>query len=143
MSSATAALRRFPAMSKLLFVGKWFQSDFLSIFIADFSSSHLAVLHHPSLKPEKCDGWLLHAPGATTTEMSSGDEITTRWLPSSMARSSPVSHSGSESSKIPASLPPVAPLPPDPTRNADPPWGAASQLQNGKTPSDKENDANL
>ena len=37
-----------------------------------------------------------HAPGAPTLEMSSGDEVATHWLPSSLVRSSPVSHAGSE-----------------------------------------------
>jgi len=31
----------------------------------------------PTLKPDNCDGWLFHAPGATTLKVSSGDEIAT------------------------------------------------------------------
>jgi len=31
----------------------------------------------PTLKPKNCDGWLLHAPGFTTNEMSRGDEVDT------------------------------------------------------------------
>ena len=58
------------------------------------------MLHRPPLKPKNCDGWLVHAPGATTLKVSSGDEVATRWLPSSLARSSPASHAGSKGSNI-------------------------------------------
>ena len=31
----------------------------------------------PTLTPENCNGWLVHAPGAPTNKISSGDEIAT------------------------------------------------------------------
>jgi len=46
----------------------------------------LAVLHRPPYTPENCNGWLLHAPGATTNKMSSGEEVATQLLPPSLAR---------------------------------------------------------
>jgi len=39
----------------------------------------------PTLKPKNCNIWLLHAPGAPTNKISSGDEVAD-WLPSSSAR---------------------------------------------------------
>ena len=75
MSATTAVLYPFPAMSKLLLVGKWFSDGFFGDLHRHFSSSHLARAPPPTLQPKNCAGWLLHARGAPTTKISSGDEI--------------------------------------------------------------------
>jgi len=116
MSVTTAASYPLPAMSKLLLVGKWFLVRFFgNLFIARFLIKSPCRAPPPTLTPKNCNGWLLHAPGITNIEMSSGEEVATHWLPPSLARSSPVSQAGSESSKIlPQHCPPPANLLPYP-----------------------------
>jgi len=47
---------------------------------------HLAVLHRPPSRQKTASAGFLHAPGATTNKMSSGEEVATHWLPPSLAR---------------------------------------------------------
>ena len=78
MSVTTAASYPLPAMSKLLLVGKWFLVRFFgNLFIARFLIKSPCRAPPPTLMPKNCNGWLLHAPGAPTNKISSGDEIAT------------------------------------------------------------------
>ena len=104
-------------------------------------TSHRAPPHAP-LKPKNCNGWLVHAPGANTTERSCGDEVATHWLPSSLARTSPVSHAGSEGSNSSAASPPsLHTCSPSPPRDAETPRSTASRVGT-VAPYNIENDAN-
>jgi len=100
MSATTAALHPFPVVTNLLLAGKSFSEGLFGDLHRQLLFTSPNVLHRPPLKPKNCDGWLVHAPGATTLKVSSGDEVATRWLPSSLARSSPASHAGSKGSNI-------------------------------------------
>jgi len=76
MSVTIAASYPFPALTNLLHVGKWFLSDFFGNLHRQLLFTSPTVLLHPPLKPKNCNG-LVHAPGITTNEMSSGDEFAT------------------------------------------------------------------
>jgi len=79
-----------------------------------------APLAHPHAK--KLHQLLLHAPGAPTNKISSGDEIATHLLPSSSARSSPVSHADSKGSNILHSIvPQLQTCSPSPPRDLNTP----------------------
>ena len=66
----------------------------------DFSSSHLAVLHHPPLKPNNVTVGLCMRRVSLPMRCQVGTRLLHPWLPSSLARSSPVSQFGSEGAKI-------------------------------------------
>jgi len=86
MSMTTAALHRLPAMSKLLLVGVVLIGFFGQSSSPISHQFHLAVLPRPPLCQKTASAGFLHAPGATTNKMSSGEEVATHWLPPSLAR---------------------------------------------------------
>ena len=47
------------------------------VLIGFFGDLHRQLLFTSPLKPKNCNGWFVYAPGITTNEMSSGDEIAT------------------------------------------------------------------
>jgi len=73
MSMTIAALHRLPAMTNLLLVGTWFSDGFFGDLHRRFLIKS-PVLHHP---PSRQKNALVHAPGAPTNKISSGDEIAT------------------------------------------------------------------
>jgi len=112
MSTPTAALHLFSAVTNLLMVGKWFSEGFIGDLHRQllFNITHRAPL--PPLTPKNFNGWFLHAPGATTNKITSGGEVATHWLPSSSARSSPVPTRLRRVENPPQHCPPAAPPPP-------------------------------
>jgi hypothetical protein len=136
-------LHRLPAVTNLLQVGKWFWSDFLAIFIADFSSSHLAVLHRPPSRQKTTTAGFYMRRVHPPTRSQAGTRLLHPWLPSRLARSSPVSPRFSEREKILRSIAPqLHPCSPAPPPSTDTHGGTASQVRDGDLPSNSENDAN-
>ena len=133
ISATMSALYHLPATTNLSMFGKWFLVRFFGILHCRFLITSRCRAPPPTLKPENCDGWLLHAPGAPTNKMSSGDEVATHWLPSRLARSSPVSQAGS-AKILRSTSPQLQPCSPTPPRDANTPWSTASQPQNVNPP---------
>ena len=88
----------------------------------------------PTLKPENCDGWLLHALSAPTNKISSGDEIATPLASFHLGSITTGFPPLRKVNNPPQQCPPAAHLLPDPSRGLNTPWSAASRLRAGDPP---------
>jgi len=76
-SATTAALYLLPAMTNPSLVRKWFLVRFFGDLHRQFLITSPCRAPPPTPTPKNCKGWLVHAPGAPTNKISSGDEIAT------------------------------------------------------------------
>ena len=101
------------------------------------------MLHHPPSSQKTATAVFFMRRVHPPTRCQAGTRLLHPWLPSKLARSSPVSHTGSEGSNILRSISPqlqtCSPISPC---DANTPWSAESQPQNDNPPSNNENDAN-
>jgi len=95
---------------------------------------HLAVLHRPPLTPENCIGLILHAPGAPTNKILSGDEIATPLASFQIGSIITGFPHGLKPQKSSAALSSRCTPAPRPPHDENTLWSAASQVRDVYTP---------
>ena len=104
MSMTIAALHRLPAMTNLLLVGTWFSDGFFGDLHRRFLIKSPVLHPPPTLTPKNCT---CTCAGCThQQDIKRGPDCYTPGFLPDLARSSPVSHAGSETSKILHSIDP-------------------------------------
>jgi len=99
------------------------------------------VLHHPPSSQKTATAVFFMRRVHPPTRCQAGTRLLHPWLPSKLARSSPVSHAGSKGSNILLSSPPMQPCSPTPLETRTPPGVLRVGCGTVNPPSNIENDA--